>query len=80
VPLILLGARPVTRFLPFAIFAYHCPSLRRVFGGSRRQVAWKGTLIWFAYLVVVVTAMIVGMERRGAQRQADSAGRRTPGH
>ena len=44
------------------IFAYHFPSLRRVFGGTWMETAWKGLLLWFAYLAVIVATMMgVGM-------------------
>ena len=34
---------------PLTIVPYHYIALRRVFGGTRWQVAWKGTLIALAY-------------------------------
>jgi hypothetical protein len=37
--------------LPLVVVAYHYMALRRVFGGTRRQTAWKGTLIGVLYLV-----------------------------
>ena len=65
VPLVLLGARPVARLAPLAIIAYLYPSLRRVFGGSRWQVAWKGTLIWFVYAIVVLLTLVATGWRGG---------------
>jgi hypothetical protein len=62
IPLFLLGGRagPQTaRLVLFAILAYHYVSLRRVFGGSRLQTAWKGTLLWIIYVAVVIATMIV---------------------
>jgi len=35
------------------IFPYHYLALRRVFGGTRWQTAWKGTLIALTYMVVI---------------------------
>ena len=66
VPLILIGARPVARLVPWAVIAYHYPSLRRVFGGSRLQTALKGTLIWFSYVAIVVVTMVTLGWRSGA--------------
>jgi hypothetical protein len=43
--------------VPPAIWAYHYLSLRRVFGGSRWQTAWKGTLLAIVYSVVVLGAI-----------------------
>jgi hypothetical protein len=43
---------------PLPILVYHYTSLRRVFGGSRLQTAWKGTLLWFVYLVMVLAVML----------------------
>ena len=40
-----------------AIWVYHYLSLRRVFGGSRWQTAWKGTLLAIVYSVVVLGVM-----------------------
>ena len=42
---------------PVMILIYHFTSLRRVFGGSRLQTAWKGTLLWLVYLVMVLAIM-----------------------
>ena len=79
VPLILMGARPVARLVPFAILAYHYPSLRRVFGGSRVQTAWKGTLLCIAYgLVVGLTMLAVGM--RNTSLETPTAPAADPGH
>jgi uncharacterized membrane protein len=44
--------------VPPAILVYHYISLRRVFGGSRWQTAWKGTLLAIVYAVVVFGTMI----------------------
>jgi hypothetical protein len=61
IPLFLLGGIGVTlaRAAPVAIMAAHYIGLRRVFGGSRLQTAWKGTLIWGAYTVLVLGVMLV---------------------
>ena len=61
VALILLAGRripAVTWLAPVTILAYHFISLRRVFGGSRLATAWKGTLLWIVYLLVIVSTMI----------------------
>ena len=58
IPLVAAGARPVAQLVPFTIFAYHFPSLHRVFGGTWLQTAWKGTLLWFAYLLVIASTMV----------------------
>src|SRR3954447_3900811 len=47
--------------LPLTIGPYHYVALRRVFGGTRWQVAWKGTAIALAYIAVImaiVTALL----------------------
>jgi hypothetical protein len=62
IPLLMSSARPVAQLVPWAIFVYHFPSLHRVFGGTWLQTAWKGILLWFAYLlVIVVTVLGVGL-------------------
>lgn len=58
IPLVAIGARAVAQLVPVAIFVYHFPSLRRVFGGSRWQTMWKGIVLWFAYVLVIVAAMV----------------------
>jgi hypothetical protein len=47
------GALPMT-----AVGIGHFVSLHRVFGGSKWSTAWKGTLIWFAYLAVVLASIM----------------------
>ena len=37
-------------FFPLTIAPYHYIALRRVFGGTRWQIAWKGTTIALAYM------------------------------
>lgn len=62
IPLHLVGGRygpQAARLVPVAIMVYHYASLRRVFDGSRLQTAWKGTLLWIIYVLVVITVMIV---------------------
>jgi uncharacterized protein DUF3667 len=39
------------------IFAYHFMSLRRVFGGSALQTAWKGLVLWLVYSALVLVAV-----------------------
>ena len=45
--------RVIGGLFPLAIVVYHYLALRRVFGGSRRQVAWKGTAIAVLYLATI---------------------------
>jgi uncharacterized protein DUF3667 len=42
---------------PLTVAPYHYMALRRVFGGTRREVAWKGTLIAVVYIVLIVAIM-----------------------
>ena len=44
---------------PLTIAPYHYIALRRVFGGTRRQVAWKGTAIALAYVALIMGIMVV---------------------
>ncbi len=43
---------------PLTIGPYHYIALRRVFGGTRWQVAWKGTTIALAYIALIMGIMI----------------------
>ena len=43
---------------PLTIVPYHYLALRRVFGGTRWQVAWKGTAIVLAYTLLIAAIMI----------------------
>jgi hypothetical protein len=43
---------------PLTIVPYHYLALRRVFGGTRGQVAWKGTLIAVLYTATIMAIMI----------------------
>jgi hypothetical protein len=48
--------------IPLVIWLYHYISLRRVFGGSLWQTAWKGTLLAVVYtLVVFGTVLAIGL-------------------
>jgi hypothetical protein len=49
----------VGKTLRLVLFPYHYIALRRVFGGTRRQTAWKGTLIGVLYVVVLLSAFLV---------------------
>jgi hypothetical protein len=49
----------VGKTLRLVLFPYHYLALRRVFGGTRLQTAWKGTLIGVLYLVVLLSAFLV---------------------
>jgi Protein of unknown function (DUF3667) len=42
-----------------AIAAYHFMSLRRVFGGSWFEHAWKGVVLWVVYSALVAVAVVV---------------------
>jgi uncharacterized membrane protein len=44
--------------LSFAVVPYHYIGLRRVFGGTRTQVAWKGTAILVSYALILGLIMI----------------------
>jgi hypothetical protein len=52
--------------LVLAVVPYHYIALRRVFGGSRVQVAWKGTTIAVAYTLTIgaIFAGILWVELR----------------
>src|SRR5262245_38237473 len=43
---------------PLTIGPYHYMALRRVFGGTRWQVAWKGTTIALAYVGLILAIML----------------------
>jgi Protein of unknown function (DUF3667) len=43
---------------PLTIVPYHYLALRRVFGGTRWQVAWKGTLIALLYSAIILSIMV----------------------
>ena len=51
--------QPAARVVPLVITAYHFVGVRRVFGGSWFQTAWKGTLVWIVYVFLVMTTMIL---------------------
>lgn len=44
---------------PLTIGPYHYLALRRVFGGTRWQVAWKGTTIVIAYMALILAIMLL---------------------
>jgi hypothetical protein len=50
--------RGVGGLFPLTILPYHYLALRRVFGGSRLQVAWKGTAIAGLYLATIAAILI----------------------
>jgi len=52
------GASAVTLGM-LAIYVYHYVGLRRVFGGSRWQTAWKGTLLAMIYMIAVLAAILL---------------------
>jgi hypothetical protein len=73
IPLTMSGARVIAQLVPWAIFVYHFPSLHRAFGGTRLQTFWKGTLLWFAYLFVIVATMVgLGLWSLGNDRAQTS--------
>jgi hypothetical protein len=43
---------------PLTIVPYHYIALRRLFGGTRWQVAWKGTVIGLVYTAMIVAIML----------------------
>jgi hypothetical protein len=45
--------------LTLVVFPYHYLGLRRTFGGTRNEVAWKGSAILVAYLLVFVVILAV---------------------
>ena len=56
------GGRPgglIGGLFPLTIAPYHYIALRRVFGGTRWQIAWKGTMIALAYIAVIVAILVV---------------------
>jgi hypothetical protein len=61
----------VAGLLPLAVFVYHYAGLRRVFGGSRKAAAWKGTLIVLLYyaaiaaVLLAITFMVLRQVREG---------------
>jgi hypothetical protein len=53
---------PVSSTVPWLILGYHYVSLRRVFGGSWRSTAWKGTVISIAYVALLLaTVLVIGL-------------------
>jgi len=43
---------------PLMIGPYHYIALRRVFGGTRWQIAWKGTTIVLTYIALIVAILV----------------------
>jgi len=66
-------AVPVANLIPATTWAYQYISLRRVFGGSVIQTAWKGTLLNVTYTFVVLAAMVTLGLLSVAQSQAHAA-------
>lgn len=50
--------RPLAGLVAWVIFFYHFVSLRRVFGGTRLQTAWKGALLAVVYIALVLAVML----------------------
>jgi hypothetical protein len=46
----------IGQLLALVVFPYHYVALRRTFGGTRAQTAWKGTAIVVVYLLLLVSA------------------------
>ena len=62
-----LRVAPVGTMVPWVIVADHFLALRRVFGGSRLEAAWKGALIWGVYTILLVATMLaIGLRSLGA--------------
>jgi len=62
----------VGSMLSLGVFPYHYVALRRVFGGTRGQTAWKGTAIGviYALLAAVVLGVVMWLVIRSALRTA----------
>lgn len=52
------AAEVIGGLFPLAIAPYHYIALRRVFGGTRWQVAWKGTIVALAYVALILAIML----------------------
>jgi hypothetical protein len=65
---------------PLTIVPYHYLALRRVFGGTRWQVAWKGTAIALAYTLLISAIMItlLAMTMRSMTSSATPEGLHLP--
>ena len=44
---------------PVAALVWHFVGLRRVFGGSRLATAWKGTLLWLVYVLLILSTIVL---------------------
>jgi uncharacterized membrane protein len=49
----------VGKTIKLVLFPYYYIALRRVFGGTRGQTAWKGTLIGILYAVVLMGVLLL---------------------
>jgi hypothetical protein len=58
IPLRLVFGKTGLSLVMLLISVYHFASLRRVFGGSRLQTAWKGSALYVTYLVLIFAAVI----------------------
>ena len=66
---------------PVAAAVWHFIGLRRVFGGSRLATAWKGTLLWFAYLLLIMsTIVLVGVRSIRGTSPGKPRSESTSGH
>ena len=74
IPLLLVGGigPTIARAAPGAIVVYHFMGLRRVFGGTRLETAWKGTVIWLAYSILVLAVMLTIGLRSLREQPADA--------
>jgi len=54
--------RALAAAVPWAIVPYHFLALRRVFGGSGLQTAWKGAIVWVVYSILLLgTMLLIGL-------------------
>jgi hypothetical protein len=47
--------------LSLVVFPYHYLGLRRTFGGTRNEVAWKGSAILVVYLLMLAAIFVLAM-------------------
>jgi hypothetical protein len=80
IPLLLAGGigPAIARAAPLALLVCHFVGLRRVFGGTRLQTAWKGIVIWIAYTALVLAVMLAiglrSLREMPADAQPESKG------
>jgi len=52
------GGEVIGGLFPLTIGPYHYIALRRVFGGTRWQIAWKGTTLALTYVALILAIMV----------------------